>query len=341
MKFKILLSFLFLIPMLGNSQVIIVEWNFPNSPDDATADAGIAGNLAKTISTVTTGALSFGSSGVSTKSAEAPDGWALNDYWLIDFVSTGYSNLSISSAQRSNSNGPRDFDIQYSITGSGGPWTTVTTSTAGNGSWVTLATFPLPAACDNQAEVFIRWLVSSNIQADGGSGISGTVNSRIDDIIITSAVSPAASSADCAGGITICSNATFIGSSSGGGNYSDFNASNTDCLDPPEHQTSWYYFSSTSNGNIGFTITPALTSDDYDWAIWGPMATVTCPPSAAPIRCSAADGNSKPANITGLKTGAGDNSEGPSGDGWVESLNVLAGQVYVLVIGQAPLPLSL
>jgi hypothetical protein len=248
---------------------------------------------------------------------------------LIDFVSTGYSNLTITSAQRSNSNGPRDFNVQYSITGAGGPWTTITTSTAGNGAWSTLATFPLPASCDNQAQVFIRWLVSSNTQADGGSGISGAVNSRIDDIKITSTV---ATSADCAGGTTICSNSTFVGSSSGGGNYTDFNASNSDCLDPPEHQTSWYYFSSTTNGTIGFTITPALTTDDYDWAIWGPMATVTCPPATSPLRCSAADGNGTPANITGLGNGAIDYSEGPSGDGWVAALNILSGEVYVIVI---------
>lgn len=138
--------------------------------------------------------------------------------------------------------------------------------------------------------------------------------------------------ADCAGGTTICSNANLTGNSAGAGNVDDFSLANTDCLDPPENQTSWFYFSSSTNGTIGFTITPALTTDDYDWAIWGPMAAVTCPPTAAPIRCSAADGNGTPANITGLGNGAGDTSEGPFGDGWVSLLNVLAGEVYIMVI---------
>ncbi|HEX8516197.1 MAG TPA: T9SS type A sorting domain-containing protein [Bacteroidia bacterium] len=146
------------------------------------------------------------------------------------------------------------------------------------------------------------------------------------------ASAPSALLQDCGGGTTICSNTTFSGNSTGGGNYSDFTAANTGCLDVPEHQTSWYYFSSTTNGTIGLTITPGSSSDDYDWAIWGPMGSVACPPSTTPIRCSAADGNNTAANITGLGHGAGDVSEGPSGNGWVSALNVLAGEIYIMVL---------
>jgi hypothetical protein len=149
---------------------------------------------------------------------------------------------------------------------------------------------------------------------------------------ITCATPPAATAQDCSGGTTICANTSFSGNSSGGGTFSDFTDTNTDCLDTPEHQTSWYYFSSTTNGTIGMTITPNLNTDDYDWAIWGPMNAVTCPPNSAPVRCSAADGNGTAANITGLGNGATDVSEGPYGDGWVSLLNVLAGEVYVMVL---------
>jgi hypothetical protein len=169
--------------------------------------------------------------------------------------------------------------------------------------------------------------VNYYILVNGNSGASGNYT-----LAITCAVPPSATAQDCGGGITICSNTSFSGNSNGGGNYNDFTAANTDCLDPPEHQTSWYYFSSTTNGTIGMTITPALTTDDYDWAIWGPLASVTCPPAAAPIRCSAADGNGTPANITGLRSSAADVSEGPFGDGWTSVLNVLAGEIYIMVL---------
>jgi hypothetical protein len=169
--------------------------------------------------------------------------------------------------------------------------------------------------------------VNYYILVNGYGGASGNFT-----LAITCAAPPSATAQDCGGGSTICSNTSFSGNSSGGGNINDFTAGNTDCLDPPEHQTSWYYFSSTTNGTIGMTITPALTTDDYDWAIWGPLAAVSCPPGAAPIRCSAADGNGTPANITGLGNGAADATEGPTGNGWVSSLNVLAGQIYILVL---------
>jgi hypothetical protein len=169
--------------------------------------------------------------------------------------------------------------------------------------------------------------VTYYILVNGYNGASGNYS-----LAITCTVPPPATAADCGAGTTICSNTSFNGNSGGGGNITDFTNANTDCLDAPEHQTSWYYFSSTTNGTIGMTITPALTTDDYDWAIWGPLASVTCPPSSTPIRCSAADGNGTAANITGLGNGAADVSEGPFGNGWVSSLNVLAGEIYVMVL---------
>lgn len=183
--------------------------------------------------------------------------------------------------------------------------------------------------CGTSSEVTFTSTVGINyyILVNGFGGASGNYT-----LAITCAAPPTPTGADCGGATTICSNANLVGNSSGGGNIDDFSAGNTDCLDPPENQTTWLYFSSSVNGTVGLTITPALTTDDYDWAIWGPMASVTCPPPAAPIRCSAADGNGTPANITGLGNGAGDTSEGPLGDGWVSLLNVLAGDVYIMVI---------
>jgi hypothetical protein len=139
---------------------------------------------------------------------------------------------------------------------------------------------------------------------------------------------------DCVGGLgmTICSNATFSANSSGVG-LQELSGTNHGCLLTNERQSSWYYFSPVTPGTVAFTIDPQNNSDDYDFAIWGPHPNVVCPMVSGddPIRCSysAATGN------TGLLNGAGDFSEpayGAPTDKFVEDLNVIPGQVYVMVI---------
>lgn len=135
-------------------------------------------------------------------------------------------------------------------------------------------------------------------------------------------------SQDCFGGTTVCSDAAFSGNSSGSGNDNDLNSNNQGCL-TVEHQSSWFYFSVSATGTIALNINPTTPTDDYDFAIWGPMSTITCPPNTAPIRCSysAVDG------VTGLNaSAAGQNTEGTGGDGFVDVMNVVAGQKYVMLI---------
>ncbi len=146
-------------------------------------------------------------------------------------------------------------------------------------------------------------------------------------ICATCANTPAYPPQDCGGGVTVCSDQAFAGNSSGDGIINDLNSTNMGCLSA-EHQTSWYYFSPATNGTVQLAITPANGTDDYDFAIWGPLAAVSCPPSSAPIRCSysALDGT------TGLNLTATDLSEGVGGDKWVDELTVTAGQVYILLV---------
>lgn len=144
------------------------------------------------------------------------------------------------------------------------------------------------------------------------------------DICIVEDNSGPISAQDCGGGTTVCSDATFSGNSSGSGATQELDASNQGCLDV-ENQSSWYFFSPQTSGTIEFTIN---TTVDYDFAIWGPMGSANCPPSSAPIRCSYAAGG----NPTGLSSGSGDQSEGAGGDGFVDPLNVSAGEVYIMVI---------
>jgi len=136
---------------------------------------------------------------------------------------------------------------------------------------------------------------------------------------------------DCAGGITICDDSTFGGNSDGAGTTLDLNTTNQGCLFG-ENQSNWFFFSPTTTGTIEFALTPT-GGIDYDFAIWGPYpeGAVPCPPNELPLRCSY---SALYAN-TGLDIGAGDNSEPPSGDAWVEGITVTNAEldmVYIMLI---------
>src|SRR5690606_21091141 len=110
----------------------------------------------------------------------------------------------------------------------------------------------------------------------------------------------------------------------------DLNNSNRGCLTANERQGSWYYFSPSTSGTLGFTLTPNGPID-YDFALWGPYAAAQCP-GVPPVRCSYANALNTPTYSTGMGNGATDVSEGASSNGWVRTLNVTAGSVYVLYV---------
>lgn len=175
----------FLLPGTTN----VVTWNFPSGSADITADGGIAANLGKTISTTATGATSFvaGSLGAPDQSI-SNNNWVSGDgtkWWEVEFVTTGYASLTVSSKQQSSGTGPRDFKIQYKI-GAGGTWTDVPSgaiTVANNFTTGVVTNLALPTACDNQASVYLRWIMTSNISVNNGAlGATGT--DRIDDIVV-------------------------------------------------------------------------------------------------------------------------------------------------------------
>ncbi|HRH37472.1 MAG TPA: PKD domain-containing protein, partial [Flavobacteriales bacterium] len=180
----------FLLP----GSTVLAEWNFPSVGADAVADAGIAANSTKTISTVGgTGTVLYTSGGATTNSASA-DTWTSGSgvkYWQVELETTGFSQVAVSSKQRSSGTGPRDFALEYKI-GAGGTWTAVGGGTVlvGNDVAMTigsLSNVQLPVACSNQASVFLRWIMTSNTSQNGGT-VAGTGTSRIDDIVITGRV---------------------------------------------------------------------------------------------------------------------------------------------------------
>lgn len=177
--------------------------------------------------------------------------------------------------------------------------------------------------CGTSSEVTFTSSVGINyyILVNGFGGASGNYT-----LAITCTAPPVPTTADCAGGTTVCTDAAFVGNSSGSGNVVDLTSSNDGCLSG-ETQSSWYYFAATTAGTISLNITPSA-SDDYDFAIWGP-GVISCPPIGTPLRCSYALG----AGITGINTTAApQTTEGAGGDGFVDAIYANAGDQFVLVV---------
>ncbi len=171
------------------AQDTLVQWTFPGN--DSLADGGIAANLTKTITTTAASAIDF-KNGLTTKSAQAV-GWDNGKdakYWIVEFSTQGYSNISLSSIITAGgaNPGPRDWKVQYNTAGS---WLDVSNSvfTVAN-DWTTgaLTNLSLPSACDDQASVSIRWIMASDTAIDG-SIVASIGVSKIDDIYVKAASS--------------------------------------------------------------------------------------------------------------------------------------------------------
>ena len=185
---KILLGNAFIFLILINhciGQITIVKWSFPNLPDDAIADEGISNNLTQLISLSGERLCTF-SNGSSSYAASA-NGWesgTASKFWQIELNTTGYTSLALSSKQRSSPTGPANFKLVYSID-DGLQWNDVPSGTITVGdNWNSgFINVNLPSECNNQSQLLIRWLMSSNISVDGGTVSGGT--SRIDDVTIS------------------------------------------------------------------------------------------------------------------------------------------------------------
>lgn len=172
-------------------QTTLLEWNFPNNPDDEIADGGIAVNLTKSVNYIVGGGESVNYSNVGVSSScmtvnKWRDGVNTFCYEFSNIVTTGYSAITFSgSMYGGNDNSPRDFQIQYRI--NNGAWTNVGSAISiSAGSWLSVATnLSLPFAA-NQSDLDIRILKTSNQAIDGGNiGNGGAALVGIDNIIIS------------------------------------------------------------------------------------------------------------------------------------------------------------
>jgi hypothetical protein len=186
------------------AQDTLAAWFFPEGSADSMVDVSISANSGRYLS------CEFGVWGEPTWRALAIDytytgadagndkcaasqGWdegADSIMWLIKFKTPGYKSLKLYSKQRSDSMmnyGPRDFKIQYKLSGSS-TWNDITNDTiVCSEFWFdgTVHGIDLPAACENSSSnVSIRWLVTSNIDIYGATLLPTSI-SFIDDIVIT------------------------------------------------------------------------------------------------------------------------------------------------------------
>ncbi|MCB9178397.1 MAG: T9SS type A sorting domain-containing protein [Flavobacteriales bacterium] len=159
--------------------------------------------------------------------------------------------------------------------------------------------------------------------ADGPSPSTGLVHAS------SLSCSPiAAPTSDCSGGDRLCGGTAFSGNPNNTGAVSDLNVNTRGCLSSNERQGNWYYFIPSASGTIGMTIAPSNASDDYDFAVWGPSTSKTCPPLNTPHRCSYSGSTGN----TGMGNGATDPTEDDTGDKWVSPIDVTLGEYYVLYI---------
>lgn len=174
------------------AQDTLVKWTFPLGTTTAVADGGIAANLTKQIMTRGgTGAITYTSGGATTQSARTSgcDAGMGTKYWMISISTLGYQNIIVNSNQRSANLGPRDFTAQFTLD-TLGAWTDIDTiRTANNFISGLFSNKALPASCNNQTAVYIRWIMRSDI-AVNGAAVLNTGTTRIDDIIILGSLIP-------------------------------------------------------------------------------------------------------------------------------------------------------
>jgi hypothetical protein len=192
-KIALFILFLYAGIAFGQTTDTVVQWTFPDSnlAVGAFSDGGLAANIGNPITTVGgTSTIIYNRTGLTTYCARAA-GWdngSGTKYWLVYFSTLNYNTLKLSSVQQSAtaSDGPRDFKVQYA-TSLPGTWTDVPLATVlDSNDWThgVLTNVDLPAACDNQDSVYLRWIMTSNTSVSGATVLSNGP-SKIDDIIIT------------------------------------------------------------------------------------------------------------------------------------------------------------
>ncbi|MGG1637135.1 Ig-like domain-containing protein [Paenibacillus sp. NRS-1760] len=170
-----------------NEPIALAEWIFANGGTNGSFPA--TSGLNKSTSTFTNIGGVFEAYD-SVNKAVSYQGWngSGSKYWLAAVSTLGYENITLSSIQNSSGTGPRDFKVQTSTNNQ--TWQDVPNANLKmvissfdcGGNTCKLLNVPIPNAA-NQNMLYIRWLVSSNVNTKGEVGSIGSFgSSRIKDI---------------------------------------------------------------------------------------------------------------------------------------------------------------
>ena len=190
-----------------NSQAqIISQWNFETNVPPTITNNGTGPSVTADVGNGTANGLhaSAGSdwgtaTGNGSSNSFSVNGWAANDYFQFSLSTVGSSNIFITFSQTGSGTGPRDFSLQYSLTGAGGAFIpfasyAVLENTSGNGGvWSTTLyrpnyqfTFDLSSitGLNNNPNIAFRLVNTSAVSTNGGAvGTAGT--SRVDDFYVS------------------------------------------------------------------------------------------------------------------------------------------------------------
>ncbi|WP_161487977.1 Ig-like domain-containing protein [Paenibacillus glacialis] len=130
----------------------------------------------------------------SSQKAISYQGWNSGNgtkYWQATVSTKGYDNITLSSQQNSSGTGPRDFKVQISTNNT--TWTDVPNTTlkmvvssfSCASNTCKLVEVPLPTNANDQDLLYIRWIVRSNTNTNGSSGIGSTGSSRIKEVRVS------------------------------------------------------------------------------------------------------------------------------------------------------------
>lgn len=194
LRLLVYLLALLLLPVSAKAQTTIAEWAFATQVlTPSTAIPANANSLLGTSSGLNSILLTtVGGPNGNYASVNGWAGGANSKYWVIAISTAGYGTLTLSSDQWSeyqffSSQGPRDYKVQYSLDSSS--WTDVPNSAVAmtaidqgmkKGS---LSNVALPAACENQSVLYLRWIMTSNTGAEGTYSVSNGQN-WVDNISI-------------------------------------------------------------------------------------------------------------------------------------------------------------
>lgn len=164
----------------GNST--LVSWDFQDH--DPIADGGIAANATQTVIRIPA------PSGYAyTYDSLSCSGWqdgSGTKYWETSFSTEEHTDIKVSSVQTASGTGPSDFKLQYKTSAAGTytdvPYSDVHVPDGGNG---VLTRVLLPDTCNNQTNVFLCWIMTSDTSARGYDNVQSGGRGSIDDIVIT------------------------------------------------------------------------------------------------------------------------------------------------------------